>query len=165
MSDFQVRDAEIEKALKHVGEGIKEVLPSNVGFSLLMFDYGEGGNMFYLSSARREDMVKAMLEFLQKQGVELYSKVDIEKMMEIPCCHVSGMHDPTHYRERRYICEGQKRAVFDRMCEELGINPRTKSREDCGWCHGDDEWCPENRKGEGFSQLDDITQREMRKKK
>ncbi len=162
---YQVKNPEAEAALKDIGRIIKDQMPDNMGFALLMFDYGKDGAMFYLSSAQREDMVKAMLEFLQKQGVELYSKLDIERMMTIPCCHTTGMHDPKHYRERKYICDSQKREVFDRMCKELGINPRTKSNEDCGWCHGKDEWCPKNRKGEGFSQLDDITQCEMRKKK
>lgn len=32
------------------------------GFCLLVFDFGEGGNMNYMSNANREDMVTAMKE-------------------------------------------------------------------------------------------------------
>ena len=65
---FEVKNPEAEKYLKEIGETIKTGLPANMGFALLMFDYGEGGAMFYLSSAQREDMLKAMREFMEKQG-------------------------------------------------------------------------------------------------
>ena len=41
---------------------------SNQGFALLIFDLGEGGTMNYISNAQRDDMVKAMQEFIEKQG-------------------------------------------------------------------------------------------------
>lgn len=65
--DFKVRHKEAEDALREVSQKIKESLPANMGFTLLIFDYGEGGNMFYSSSAKRGDMIKAMEEFIEKQ--------------------------------------------------------------------------------------------------
>ena len=79
-----------------------------------------------------------------------YTAKEIEELLSLPCCHTSGMHDPTHYRERRYVCKDQKADALENLCKALGINPITKSCADCGWCHGKDKWCPENRKGEGL---------------
>lgn len=36
------------------------------GFTLLVFDYGDSGRMNYISSAKREDMLVAMKEFIAK---------------------------------------------------------------------------------------------------
>lgn len=68
--DFEVRSEEAEKALREIGEYIKGMVPAGMGFSLLLFDYGPDGSMFYMSSAKREDMIKAMKEFISKQSPE-----------------------------------------------------------------------------------------------
>lgn len=69
--DFEVRNEEIEKTLKDIGTLIRDQIPDTWGFTLLMFDYSnnekDAGSMFYISSARREDMLKAMMEFIDKQ--------------------------------------------------------------------------------------------------
>lgn len=36
------------------------------GFALLVFDFGTGGYMNYISNAQRPDMERAMLEFLRR---------------------------------------------------------------------------------------------------
>jgi hypothetical protein len=64
--NYDMRHFEVEAALREIGELIKKKTPAGFGFSLLMFQYGEGGAMFYLSSAERADMIKAMKEFIQK---------------------------------------------------------------------------------------------------
>jgi hypothetical protein len=65
--DFEVRNEEIEQQLKAVGRAVKDNMPDGWGFTLFMFSYGADGSMFYLSSANREDMVKAMKEFIERQ--------------------------------------------------------------------------------------------------
>lgn len=65
---FQVRDETAETVLRDIGRIIKDALPPHLGFTLLIYDYGEGGNMFYLSSAQREDMINSMKEFIEKQS-------------------------------------------------------------------------------------------------
>lgn len=76
--------------------------------------------------------------------------VKIKELLELwaylPCCHVSGMHEPTHFREKKYVCEAQKAEAFERFCKDLGINPETKSSMNCGWCKS----YPHYRKGEGL---------------
>lgn len=63
---FEVRDEEAEKVLGDIGRRLRSVMPEGYGFSLLIFSFGEGGNMFYTSNAQREDMIRAMQEFIAK---------------------------------------------------------------------------------------------------
>ena len=78
-----------------------------------------------------------------------YTAKEIEQILWLPCCHTTGMHDPVHFRERRYVCQDQKSEALERLCKELGINPKTKSDPNCGWC----EDYPQNKKGEGLKLL------------
>jgi hypothetical protein len=57
----------IASQMRDIGERIGEGLPPGYGFLLMIFNFGEGGNMFYISNGEREDMMNAMREFLQKQ--------------------------------------------------------------------------------------------------
>lgn len=61
---------QVEFALREVAEYAKTRMPMGLGFTLLMFDFGEGGNMFYISNAQREDVLKSMEEFLEKNRAE-----------------------------------------------------------------------------------------------
>ena len=63
---FEVRNEPAEKMLKEIGQILRSACPEGYGFSLLIFSFGEGGNMFYTSNAQREDMIRAMQEFIQK---------------------------------------------------------------------------------------------------
>ena len=73
-------------------------------------------------------------------------KETIEEMLWIPCCHLTGEHNPEHYKDRKYICRRQKAQALERFCEEMAINPQTKSLKDCFWCNT----YPEHKKGEGL---------------
>lgn len=64
--NFEVRDEQAETMLKEIGKILKECCPKGYGFNLLVFTFGEGGNMFYCSNAQREDMIRAMQEFIAK---------------------------------------------------------------------------------------------------
>ena len=63
---FEVRDEKAEKMLREIGDILKAACPKGYGFSLLIFSFGEGGNMFYTSNAERESLIRAMQEFIQK---------------------------------------------------------------------------------------------------
>ena len=65
---FEIQDPQIEAMLRSLGWTLKRKMPSGYGFSLFIFSYGEGGNCFYISSANREDFLKALQEFLLRQG-------------------------------------------------------------------------------------------------
>ena len=80
---------------------------------------------------------------------QTFTRDEIIALLSIPCCHTSGMHDPLHFVERKYVCEDQKSAALENLCRALNINPVTKS-VDCWWC----EKYPEKRKGEGLPLFD-----------
>lgn len=64
--NFEVENEQMEAALKDLGAFIGQGLPKGVGFSLLLFNFGEGGSTFYTSNANRQDVIKAMEEFIAK---------------------------------------------------------------------------------------------------
>lgn len=51
---------------RRLADVISEALHAGTGFALLIFDFGEGGNLSYISNAQREDMLRAMREFIDK---------------------------------------------------------------------------------------------------
>jgi hypothetical protein len=55
-----------EEHCADIGRSIGDVMPPNVGFAFLMFDFGEGGNMAWISSGQREHMIKVLEELLAK---------------------------------------------------------------------------------------------------
>lgn len=56
--------------LREMADVLKAKLPDNHGFILLTFPYGDdpGGRLTYTSTARREDALSAMKEFMLKAG-------------------------------------------------------------------------------------------------
>lgn len=79
-------------------------------------------------------------------AVKLYTAKEIEDLIHIPCCHTSGIHDPMHFQERKYICADQTMRALEDLCIKLKINPVTKCDPDCGWCKD----YHEKKAGEGF---------------
>jgi hypothetical protein len=73
-SGYNVRSDEIESALRTIAADIKPHIPHGFGFTLLFFSYGQTGlpgegkegSMFYISTGRREDMIRAMQEFIAR---------------------------------------------------------------------------------------------------
>ena len=61
-----VNDPEMVELLNKLGKKIAAPLPEGIGFVLLLFDYGEGGNLFYISSAEREGIINVMKEFIKQ---------------------------------------------------------------------------------------------------
>jgi hypothetical protein len=67
---FEVKNETIQKLLKDVGHTLKDLMPKGWSFTLMMFDTDTtDGSMFYISGAKREDMIKAMEEFIQKNKI------------------------------------------------------------------------------------------------
>jgi hypothetical protein len=66
---FEVRNEDVEFTLRELGAALKDSMPEGWGFTLLMYDYENkhGGATFYLSSGNRDDVLKAMKEFIEKQ--------------------------------------------------------------------------------------------------
>lgn len=54
---------ELINTMQAVADLLKDVFEP-LGFTLLVFDMGDSGRMNYISSAKREDMITAMKEFI-----------------------------------------------------------------------------------------------------
>ena len=62
----EVRDEKIEELLRDMGRKMKATMPPGYGFSLLIFGFHPRNDLFYISSAQREDMIRTMQEFIAK---------------------------------------------------------------------------------------------------
>ena len=54
--------------LQTIAKEIKEKLPESMGFALLAYEFGDADDrrMMYISNSNREYVLKAMLEFVNK---------------------------------------------------------------------------------------------------
>ena len=63
----------------------------------------------------------------------------LRDVLQLRCCHVTGDHDPLHFKEQRYICDMQQGAAWTRAVLALGFDdlaiPATVEPYDgCFWC-------------------------------
>jgi hypothetical protein len=67
LPNYTTPDAgEMRPVLQELGGRIGAVLPEGWGFNLLLFTYGAGGSLFYISSAAREDVIAVMREYINR---------------------------------------------------------------------------------------------------
>jgi hypothetical protein len=66
-AQYEIKDADIQTRLRTLGDQIRKGLPKGWAFTLFLFTLGEGGSMFYLSSAERTSMLEALHEFIARQ--------------------------------------------------------------------------------------------------
>lgn len=58
---------EAESKLREAVEAVENVMPSGIGIALFVFERNtDKGNIGYIANARREDMRRALAEFLSK---------------------------------------------------------------------------------------------------
>lgn len=62
------REQQANNVLQNIAKDIKVKLPKGMGFTLLAYEFGEGDDkrMLYVSNSNREDVMVAMVEFLEK---------------------------------------------------------------------------------------------------
>lgn len=58
----------VKSKMQRIARKVDEELPSGYGFAVLVFNFGEGkdNEMMYVSNADRQDIVKAMEEWIEK---------------------------------------------------------------------------------------------------
>lgn len=68
--DDAAKVAYLEKEARHIANILKAYMKDRfggkVGFTLFLYDFGEGGTMTYLSTSQRGDMIRALKEFIEK---------------------------------------------------------------------------------------------------
>ena len=57
---------DLEQGGRELAETIQGALPPEVGFLLCLFDFGDGGNLTWLTNAEREDMIVTLKELIGK---------------------------------------------------------------------------------------------------
>ena len=62
------REEKANAMMQEIAKKKKKKLPEGMGFALLAYEFGEGDDkkMMYISNSNREDVLKAMLEFVNK---------------------------------------------------------------------------------------------------
>lgn len=62
------KEQETRNLLQNIAEDIQEKLPNGMGFMLMAYEFGdaEGRKTLYVSNSNRADVMKAMVEFLEK---------------------------------------------------------------------------------------------------
>ena len=62
------REEKANAMMQEIAKEIKEKLPEGMGFALLAYEFGDidDSKMLYISNSNREDVLKAMLEFVDK---------------------------------------------------------------------------------------------------
>ena len=82
MSDdprFKFKHPEIETTLKEIGAILGEACkPTNYGFALFLYEFGQGGGMFYIANGARDDVLKMLTEFMdrEKRDAEMLRRND-----------------------------------------------------------------------------------------
>lgn len=63
---------QVKSKMQVIAKKVDEELPSGYGFVVLAFNFGEAidNEMMYVSNANREDIVKAMNEFIMKTNYQ-----------------------------------------------------------------------------------------------
>jgi hypothetical protein len=52
----------IETLARELGRSLRKLMPPGFGFTLVIYRHGEGGEMTYISSSKREDVVHLLRE-------------------------------------------------------------------------------------------------------
>lgn len=66
MDELLKLEEEVKTKLQEIGKNIKLEIPKNFGFVLLTFAFNAKGQLMYVSNAKREDVIEAMKEFIEK---------------------------------------------------------------------------------------------------
>ena len=65
MDALEEEDAKVRRDLQALARHVDRQLPYGWGFVVLAFPFGAGGRMNYVANAEREDVVRAMYEFIE----------------------------------------------------------------------------------------------------
>ena len=72
------REEKANAIMQNIAKDISQKLPEGMGFALLAYEFGkvDDKKMLYVSNSNREDVLKAMLEFVNKNlnNPEMFGK-------------------------------------------------------------------------------------------
>lgn len=74
MPDNKFEIQSLGEKLQDIAEKVKEELPENTGFAILCFPFHTNGRLFYMSNADRNDVAKAMQEWIDEVNEDNFRK-------------------------------------------------------------------------------------------
>lgn len=85
MSSEELRQKRIDM-MRSLMNGVKDGIPEGFGAALFVFTLGQGGEMHYVSSVDRSDMITAIFEFMLANDANLVlqclERASAEKALE-----------------------------------------------------------------------------------
>lgn len=64
------REQKVHESMLRIAKKLKEACPPGLGFTLFLFEFGDGGFTSYLSTAERADMIRLIKEWLKVQEAD-----------------------------------------------------------------------------------------------
>jgi len=64
--NYEVRDEDLELLLEKLGHSLKDAMPPDHGFTLVISSFEPGGGTFYISSIQRADALKILKEVVER---------------------------------------------------------------------------------------------------
>jgi hypothetical protein len=64
----------LERQCRSIAEALRPVMPAGIGFILFLSDYGERGNVAYVSTIERDDVIKLLHEWLDREDANADAK-------------------------------------------------------------------------------------------
>jgi hypothetical protein len=71
MTPIEKEDQEVRAKMKELAKLVDAQLPVGWGFAVLCFSFGAEGRMNYVANAERQDVVRAMYEFIEATKAQL----------------------------------------------------------------------------------------------
>lgn len=62
----ELNKEELTDVLNMIGTIVEKIIPKNYGFIMLTYPHNEAKRLYYVSNSDREDVIKAMEEFINK---------------------------------------------------------------------------------------------------
>ena len=72
----------IEKQCRELADDLKAKVPAGVGFALFLFDFGTKGNVAYVSTADRTDMMNLLTEWMEREMMKRGINMDDYDIVE-----------------------------------------------------------------------------------
>lgn len=67
--EHELDNPKIRALLNDIAARIDSALPKGWGFTLFLYEFGQGGQLFYISKAQREPMLHVLYEFMARQHI------------------------------------------------------------------------------------------------
>jgi len=122
----------LEQQCRAIADKLKPMLPAGVGFSLFLSDFGAKGNLAYVSTCDRKDMMRQVQSWLIKEGAGLVP-VDEPTMRQVLRDADAGRIKLTAEDEKEVDRDGARAEELYRMLVGKFLVSFSRAYPDAGW--------------------------------